>query len=53
MTEILVDPRTGQPPVICIDADCPSCGWPERNLDTATWLFGCPKCDYKSRDRDA
>ncbi|WP_020673851.1 hypothetical protein [Amycolatopsis nigrescens] len=38
--------------VLCIDADCPACGWPERWLSMATRLFGCPKCPYTSTERD-
>jgi hypothetical protein len=37
---------------ICIDADCPSCGWPERWFSPDRRLFGCPKCDVTSRNRD-
>lgn len=47
------DPRTGKPIVLCIDADCPSCGWPERNFDTGTHLFGCRKCSYTSTKRNS
>lgn len=50
-SELGVDPRTGHPVVLAIDADCPSCGYPERWFDTATELFGCPKCTYTSRER--
>ncbi|HEV2780390.1 MAG TPA: hypothetical protein VGX25_13455 [Actinophytocola sp.] len=50
---IPVNPVTGQPPVLCIDADCPSCGWPERTFNTATGDFGCSRCDYTSRERDS
>lgn len=53
MNEIPLDPRTGRPPILCIDADCPSCGWPERNFNTMTAEFGCLKCDYVSKERDA
>lgn len=45
-----VHPETGQPYKLCIDADCPNCGWPERNFDGE--LFGCRKCDYTSRKRN-
>lgn len=34
-----------------IDADCPGCGWPERNFDGR--VFGCRKCDYTSRERNS
>lgn len=36
---------------ICIDADCPGCGWPERWFDGD--VFGCRKCTYTSTLRDA
>lgn len=35
---------------ICIDADCPSCGWPERNFNGE--VFGCRKCEYTSTSRN-
>lgn len=38
---------------IAIDADCPKCGWPERNLDPATGVFACRHCPYTSRERNA
>lgn len=47
-----IDPRTGRAVMLCIDADCPACGWPERTFDTATRQFGCPKCDYTSEERN-
>lgn len=47
------NPITGKPPVFCIDADCPSCGWAERTYDTATQLFGCAKCAYVSQERNS
>jgi hypothetical protein len=47
-----INPATGQPVVLCIDADCPSCGHPERNFDTATGLFGCSQCEYTSTERN-
>lgn len=42
---------------VCIDADCPGCGWPERWADAAPDLseiktFGCNKCEYRSQERD-
>lgn len=43
---------------VCIDADCPSCGWPERWADIAQFppmgpvTFGCNKCDYTSQERN-
>ncbi|MCU1685786.1 MAG: hypothetical protein JWQ81_6525 [Amycolatopsis sp.] len=37
---------------LCIDADCPNCGWPERWFAPATRLFGCPKCTHTSTTRD-
>lgn len=45
-------------PRIVVDADCPSCRWPERwallpDLTEPGPLFGCPKCDYVSESRDA
>jgi protein-arginine kinase activator protein McsA len=49
----MIDPRTSKPVVICIDADCPNCGWAERNFDTGTGLFGCSQCDYTSTEREA
>lgn len=51
--DVTLDPRTGQPVRICIDADCPSCHWPERWFDTGTAHFGCNQCDYTSYDRYA
>ncbi|MDY7528477.1 MULTISPECIES: hypothetical protein [unclassified Cryobacterium] len=38
---------------LAIDADCPSCGWPERNFDTTSRLFGCNKCTHTSDERNA
>lgn len=52
-TDPPINPATGQPVVICIDADCPDCGHPERNFDTATGKFGCPNCDYTSTERNS
>jgi hypothetical protein len=39
---------------LCVDEDCPACGWPERwaELTDGGPVFGCPKCDYTSRTRD-
>lgn len=50
-----VNPVTGKSAVICIDANCPRCGHPERNFDTATSTFGCcnPECDYTSTERNS
>ncbi|WP_155293077.1 hypothetical protein [Rhodococcoides fascians] len=42
---------------VCIDVDCPNCGWPERwaEWDEVAFFspvtFGCGKCDYRSRER--
>lgn len=36
---------------LAIDADCPSCGWVERNFDGK--VFGCRKCDYTSEYRNS
>ncbi len=47
-----VNPGTGEPFKLAIDADCPGCGWPERNFDTTTNLFGCSKCKYTSANRN-
>lgn len=38
---------------ICIDADCPSCGWCERWYSPDRGLFGCSKCSYTSKERNA
>ncbi|WP_280410653.1 hypothetical protein [Nocardia asiatica] len=42
---------------ICVDADCPACGWGERWADVTTDLklikeYGCNKCTYRSQHRD-
>lgn len=37
---------------ICIDADCPACGWPERWFSPDRSLFGCSKCSFTSTQRD-
>lgn len=50
--EAPVNPSTGEVFKLAIDADCPNCGWPERNFDTTTKLFGCRKCDYTSNERN-
>lgn len=42
--------ETGQAIRICIDADCPKCGWPERWYDGER--FGCNKCEYRSAERN-
>jgi len=39
---------------LCVDADCPKCGWPETWYETtnppaAGGLSGCNKCDYRRR----
>lgn len=44
-----------EPVRVCIDADCPACGWPERWAllsGAAGPIFGCPKCDHTSERRD-
>ena len=40
-------------PRVCIDEDCPNCGWPERWADVFEdyAVYGCNKCDHKSLDR--
>ncbi|MDI5980105.1 hypothetical protein [Amycolatopsis magusensis] len=43
----------GRELLLCIDADCPGCGWAERWFSPARQLFGCSKCAYTSRERDA
>lgn len=46
--------RVGHSPdLLAIDADCPGCGWAERNLNPATGVFGCSKCTYVSKERNA
>lgn len=45
---------------VCIDADCPDCGWPERwaDLDFSRPvgeeppIFGCSRCPYESKERN-
>lgn len=37
---------------ICIDANCPACDWPERWFSPERQLFGCPKCDFTSIERE-
>ncbi|OHU47161.1 hypothetical protein BKG82_26245 [Mycobacteroides chelonae] len=49
--EAPINPETGERYKLAIDADCPGCGWPERNFDTQSKLFGCRKCEYTSADR--
>jgi endogenous inhibitor of DNA gyrase (YacG/DUF329 family) len=39
--------------VLAIDADCPSCGWPERTFDLEYRHFGCIRCEYVSDERNA
>lgn len=42
---------------LCIDADCPNCGYPERITplpgNGIGEIFGCRKCDYVSRGRNS
>ncbi|WP_410676707.1 hypothetical protein [Amycolatopsis sp. cmx-4-68] len=45
--------RTGHPLLIAIDADCPSCHYPERSLNPVTGVFGCTQCVYTSTERNA
>lgn len=35
---------------LCIDEDCPGCGWPERWFDGDQ--FGCNKCSHRGEYRD-
>jgi hypothetical protein len=51
--EDFIDPQTQKPVHICIDADCPSCHWPERWVSPAEQIFGCPKCPYTSHERES
>ena len=42
---------------VCIDADCPNCGYPERWADVTPDLriihtYGCNQCTYRSNDRN-
>ena len=45
---------------VCIDRDCPNCGWPERwaDLDLSRPvgeeppIFGCSRCPYESKERN-
>lgn len=53
MANIVRNAAGGENVRLCIDADCPNCGWAERWFDTETELFGCSKCDYTSQDRNA
>lgn len=39
--------------LLAIDADCPSCHYPERTFNPATGVFGCPKCAHTSTERNA
>ena len=58
-----LDPRDGPTdyPVLpdgtyfAVDANCPSCGWPERRarFDEHGAVFSCRKCEYVSREREA
>lgn len=53
MTDLpTVDPRTGDELHLCIDADCPACGWGDRWFSPARMVFGCPKCAYESEERN-
>lgn len=43
---------------VCIDEDCPNCGWPERWADLnatdgpdAPTVFGCNKCKHRGLTR--
>jgi hypothetical protein len=50
---MLEDGRVVEAPVVFVDAECPSCFWPERFFNTRTRIFGCFRCTYKSDERDA
>lgn len=46
----------GRPVRIAIDADCPSCGYPERFYEPARAMFGCSSlnpnpCGHESKER--
>lgn len=48
----------GLPVLLVVDADCPSCGKPERTFDPARGVFGCSSlgggpCGYESTERNA
>ncbi|MEV4599458.1 hypothetical protein AB0K15_18860 [Amycolatopsis sp. NPDC049253] len=47
------NPDTTPEVVLCIDADCPACGWPERTFTLPQAIFGCPQCTYTSTERGA
>lgn len=58
MGHAMPDPKTLR---LCIDADCPECGHPERFREVLIMdggkpglgYFGCNKCDYTSNERNA
>lgn len=52
-TKMTLNPVTGTELHICIDADCPSCGWAERWYSPDRQVFGCSKCPYESEDRNS
>lgn len=37
---------------LAVDADCPSCGHPERRFNPNTAVYSCRQCPYTSRYRD-
>lgn len=45
--------RAAHPLLIAIDADCPSCHYPERTFNPVTGVFGCTKCAHTSTERNA
>lgn len=49
----IVDVQLPESVRLCIDADCPQCGWGERWFEPDRQLFGCAKCDYTSKERAA
>jgi hypothetical protein len=49
----IVDVQLPEPMRLCIDEDCPQCGWAERWFEPDRQLFGCAKCDYTSKERAA
>lgn len=51
--ELPAPPRGMSELRIAIDADCPSCGFPERWLSPERSVFGCSKCGAESSERDA
>lgn len=46
------NPVTGEELRICIDANCPACGWAERWFSPDRGLFGCSKCSFTSMQRN-